>query len=227
MRALGRHAQSDGPVAQAQAGAQLELPRPAPRASVTPRPSGTTSIRAAGTPSSRTRSSRVLCASTTIRCERLRRERHEHAHARGCRSTGGLGKDLVDEVVDRHDPGEAPVQRRRTGERVHEIDAGAPGQAGKVLLLAAHALGAAASPARARRPSRPALRAASPAASRFTNAVKRMSRRSGGQQRRDQLARRDLHPPGLAGHEEDEVQADVGQCAGFSSARHTDVQGAP
>ena len=141
MRALAdtlkRRAGRPGP-----GGSAVESPRPAPQERSTPRPSGTTSIRAAGTPS---RPHHVISRAVRVDDDPMRtpgRERHEDAHPEGEDRLVGVGKDLVNEVVDRHHPGEAPVQRRRTGERVHQIDPGAPGQAGEVLLLAAYALGA-------------------------------------------------------------------------------------
>jgi hypothetical protein len=109
---------------------------------------------------------------------------------------------------------------------VHQVDPGVPGQARKVLLLAAHPLGAAGRPhGDDDRLEQLAERIAGGLAIHERGEAR--VRRSGGEQRRQQLARRDLHSPGLAGHQEDQVQADVGQRAGFSSARHTDVHGAP
>ena len=54
-----------------------------------------------------------------------RRGGHEHPHALVADARVGLGEARVDEVVDRDHAAEAAPQRRRAGEAVHELDAGA------------------------------------------------------------------------------------------------------
>ena len=96
-------------------------------------------------PSSSTRSSRVLCESTITRSRAAGGGRHEHAHALVAQAGVRLGEARVDQVVDRRDDArEAPAQRRRAGEAVHEVDARARGQPRQQRLLAEHPLHAAA-----------------------------------------------------------------------------------
>ena len=177
-----------------------------------PSPSGTTSIRSGRTPSSSTRSSRVLWESAITRCERraaagtsTRMPLSRHARVR-------VGEARVDEVVHRHHATEAAPRRGRCW----------PGCASARPRPAPPAArSSACSPSthctrlRARTgtvtagTSSPHGPPPAPAVSRLTNAVKRVSGGRLRDQPGQQLARRDLHAAGLAGDEEDQVEAYV------------------
>ena len=95
-----------------------------------------------------------------------------------------------------------------------------PAAAAASARRAPTARGCARSPARSRPAAAPPRdRPPAAAASRLMNAVKRIPGGACGEQRRDQLARGHLHAAGLARHEEDQVQADVGSIRGQCRAR--------
>ncbi len=121
-----------------------------------------------------------------------------------------LGEARVDEVVDGHDTTKAPPQRRGAREAVHEVDAGVGCQPRQASLLAEHPLDAVARVHRhghrwQRLPPRPF--AGGGLAVDERGEARTLGRLR--EQRRDQLSRVDLHPSGLAGNQEDEVQTDV------------------
>ncbi len=155
-------------------------------------------------------------------------ERHQHPHAAVAQAGVRLGKARVDQVVDGHDPPEGPPRGRGGGERVHEVHPCARREHRQQGLLAKDPLLAAAGVDRHRYrrqqlapgtvagrgrlavdEGREADLAARPADSGDTRFAPIPGAASGGEQRGQQLARADLHPPGLSWHEVDQVQTDV------------------
>jgi N-acetylglucosaminyl-diphospho-decaprenol L-rhamnosyltransferase len=118
----------------------------------------------------------------------------------------GFGKTRVDEVVDRYDTAEAAVHRRRRGEAVKDVGTRTRRQARQQRLLAQHPL----DPASRTNRNRPRLNRLPPPPVLRCLAIDKCGeprvRRRLGEQLRDQLARIDLHPAGLAGHEEYEIE---------------------
>jgi hypothetical protein len=138
-----------------------------------------------------------------------RRERDEHAHPEPEQPEVRVGHDAVVQVVDRHDAAKRAAQRRRAREAVHELHAGAAREPREQLLLAAHPLDAV---ARADRHLDDGAKLVPRPPGRGGLAVDERRQRDVGAlggQRAQQLARVGLHAAGLAGNEEDEVQADV------------------
>ena len=119
------------------------------------------------------------------------------------------GSDAVVQVVDGDDAGVATGGGRGAGEAVQHVDPGAAPEARQRALLGAHA----GDPARAVDPDRDDLRVLlpRPAGRRGLAVDERRQPQVGplGGERGEQLARVDLHAAGLAGHEEQQVQADV------------------
>ena len=211
---LAESAQHDRPVAERRAARAASASRRRRTAATAPRPSGTTSIRSAGRrASSSSRSSRVLCESAITRCERRAASRHEHAHAQVAHARSARRESARRSGRGRSTTrAKRPAQRRGAGRGCARRSTPArAASARQQRLLAEHPLHAAARAytgtvtAGSSSPHGPPAAAAS----RLTNAVKRRSAGARVAQRRDQLARGDLHPAGLAGDEEDEVQADV------------------
>ena len=149
------------------------------------------------------RSSRVVAASTITRCDRCAAmARAPASPAPGVRSAV---RDDVVEVVDCRDAGEPRVGGGGTGQLNARRRSRPCRQPRKQCLLAAAPIRTVAGHGLGRRYVPP--RKSSPAASRFTKAVKRSSTAA---VRRPGSARgRNLHPTRLARHKEDEVEGHV------------------
>jgi hypothetical protein len=147
-----------------------------------------------------------------------RGRRHEHAHPLLAQPSVRFGKARIDQVVHGDDAPKATPHRRGAREAVHEVDFRAHGERRQQRLLAEHPLHAV---ARAHRHGDERQQLTQLVYTR--GAVARLAGRGlavderreahpvgcGGEQRRDQLARSNLHPAGLARNEEDQVQPDV------------------
>ncbi len=120
----------------------------------------------------------MLCESAITRSERRDRERHQHPHALVAQAGVRLGEARVDQVVHRHHAAEAPPQRARCCARLcTRSTPRARGQraAAAPARRAPTARGCARSRARSRPAAAPPTgRPPAAAASRLTNAVKRV-----------------------------------------------------
>ena len=143
-------------------------------------------------------------------------ERHEHAHPHAAHTGVRLGVAGVDQVVHRHDAPEASPRRCGAPQAVQEVNTLAGRQAREMQLLARHPLHTIAS-AHGDGHDPHAIGVASEHVARLRTGLRglavdeRREAHSGGrsEQGGQQLARGDLHAPGLSRHEEDQVQADV------------------
>ena len=217
VRALGRDAEHDRPVAEIERRAQRRLGRGRRR-----RPLGR---RRAG-PRRSSRSARRRCSTQIVAVDPRvdddpvrapRRSGNEHAACQAAQAEVGVGDQLVVEVVDRRDAderGRAAARSRRGCGRGRSPRA-RRAAAGAAARRAPTRRGCGRGPGRLIGRSRPRARrrrgrlAVDEARSSSTPVRRR--------QARDQLARVDLHPAGLARHEEDEVEADVHGGAGSRS----------
>ena len=143
-------------------------------------------------------------------------ERHEHAHPHAAHPGVRLGVAGVDQIVHRHDAPEASPRRGGAAQAVQEVNTLAGRQAREMQLLAGHPLHTIAG-AHGNGHDVHSIGVASEHVARLRAGPRglavdeRGEAHSGGrsEQGREQLARGDLHAPGLSRHEEDQVQADV------------------